>query len=164
MPVLRPTSESQSCGTDSLDGTLDNFPSLKSDFGRCSVSISENSLDVGQELELHHTPALARSPVTPKTPGSVFPPTPTSFHGEGPGLFSKDADIDEFSYTEEGITVDERDFDRTTIFVGGLEMHGPGAWDEAKVYEFFNGRYGGVESVNLIRPSKVISIYEFCLF
>jgi len=45
----------------------------------------------------------------------------------------------------------ERIIDPTTLFVGGLEMHGPRAWDEAKVRDFFS-RYSGLESVKFVRP------------
>jgi hypothetical protein len=44
--------------------------------------------------------------------------------------------------------------DPTTIFVGGLEMFGPNAWDEGKVRALFS-KYGGIEAVKVIRPSAV---------
>jgi hypothetical protein len=48
----------------------------------------------------------------------------------------------------------DRELDPTTLFVGGLEMFGPGAWNEEKVKNFF-ARFGGLESVKVVRPCKV---------
>lgn len=47
----------------------------------------------------------------------------------------------------------DRELDPTTLFVGGLEMFGPGAWNEEKVKNFF-ARFGGLESVKVVRPCK----------
>lgn len=92
------------------------------------------------------TPALDSSSVTPVTPGSQFPVTPTtggtSYEGFGPKddrLFYKAAN--------------DREVDPTTLFVGGLEMSGPSAWDEDRVKSFFS-RFGGLESVKVVRPGK----------
>lgn len=55
------------------------------------------------------------------------------------------------------LSQDKRDdhiVDPTTIFVGGLEMFGPNAWDECKVRALFS-KYGGIETVKVIRPSIV---------
>ena len=49
----------------------------------------------------------------------------------------------------------DRELDPTTLFVGGLEMFGPGAWDEEKVKNFF-ARFGGLESVKVVRPCKFL--------
>ncbi|KAJ3750666.1 hypothetical protein DFH05DRAFT_106125 [Lentinula detonsa] len=141
---------------------LSDVHPLRSNLNYRSVSISASIPDASQELELQLTPALARSPVTPKTPGFLFPPTPTSFHGERP-LFSKSDH--ESSYNIEGMS-SEQILDPTTLFVGGLEMRGPGgpgAWDEAKVYHLFE-KYGGVESVNVIRPSSGKAAFAFVKF
>lgn len=48
----------------------------------------------------------------------------------------------------------EKQVDPTTLFVGGLEISGPGAWNEDKVRTVFS-RYGGLESVKFVRPSKL---------
>ncbi|KAG5654700.1 hypothetical protein H0H81_007456 [Sphagnurus paluster] len=105
----------------------------------------------GQELEIPPTPGLGRSPLTPKTPGSGFPATPTSANDNGilrPPL--KDSEGKPFNYYDE-FASRERDIDPTTLFVGGLETFGPGAWDEDKVTKFF-ARFGGLESVKIVRP------------
>ncbi|KAJ3929674.1 MAG: hypothetical protein NXY57DRAFT_391627 [Lentinula lateritia] len=139
---------------------LCNVHHLRSDYR--SVSISTSIPDsTSQELELQLTPALARSPVTPKTPGSLFPPTPTSFNDERPTLYLKETD-DEFSYRTEGVS-DEQVLDPTTLFVGGLEMRGAGAWDEGKVYRLFK-RFGGLETVKVIRPSSGKAAFAFVTF
>lgn len=57
---------------------------------------------------------------------------------------------DRMTYGEEGHR-GERELDPTTLFVGGLEMHGPGAWDEDKVARFFR-RFGGLDSVKVVQP------------
>lgn len=92
------------------------------------------------------------SPITPKTPGSLFPLTPTNSVGDLHGPSFKGHGIKERThYAGEGHA--DRDIDPTTLFVGGLEMFGPGAWDEDKVKNFFS-RFGGLESVKVVRPCK----------
>lgn len=46
-----------------------------------------------------------------------------------------------------------RELDLSTIFVGGLEMMGPQAWDETKVRRLFE-RYGRIEDIKYSRPSE----------
>ena len=92
------------------------------------------------------------SPITPKTPGSLFPITPTDTSGLHP---FKDYDKKEYGYHGNADRID-RELDPTTLFVGGLETFGPGAWDEAKVENFF-ARFGGLESVKLVRPGGCLS-------
>ncbi|TFK36928.1 hypothetical protein BDQ12DRAFT_686103 [Crucibulum laeve] len=54
----------------------------------------------------------------------------------------------------------ERELDPTTLFVGGLEMFGPGAWDETKLQAVF-GRFGGLENVRLISPQNSHTAFAF---
>ena len=42
-------------------------------------------------------------------------------------------------------------FDPTTIFVGGLEVHGRCTWDEQRLRKVF-GHYGEIDDVKLVRP------------
>lgn len=114
------------------------------------------SKEHGQELEMPLTPGLGRSPITPKTPGSVFPPTPTS--GGSHRLSFREFEGKEEYYG--GLDRNERDLDPTTLFVGGLETFGPGAWDEEKVSKFF-ARFGGLESVKIVRPRKLHFFSEY---
>ena len=80
-------------------------------------------------------PAFDASSITPATPGSQFPAASgTTYDGNSPES--------------------ERHVDPTTLFVGGLDISGPGAWDEEKVRTLFS-RYGGLESVKFVRPSKL---------
>jgi hypothetical protein len=76
--------------------------------------------------------------VIPATSGSQFSLTPatsgTAYDGPEYGV--------------------EKHIDPTTLFVGGLDVSGPGAWDEGKVRTVFS-RYGGLESVKFVRPSKL---------
>ncbi len=108
--------------------------------------------DVEQELDMPPTPGLGMSPITPRTPGVMFPATPTSTIGDLHGIVSFNGydSKDKDDYPEEN-TREERLLDPTTLFVGGLEMYGPGAWDEEKVSNFFR-KFGGLESVKVVRP------------
>lgn len=49
-----------------------------------------------------------------------------------------------------------RELDPTTVFVGGLEMYGMNAWDEAKLHDLF-GRYGNIENIQLVCPCELLS-------
>ena len=97
------------------------------------------------------TPALDGLSITPLTPGSQFPITPTDCEAN----VSQDAFRKGFQSRENEnsfkVLRPDRDIDPTTLFVGGLEMFGPGAWDEEKVEKFFS-RFGGLESVKVVRP------------
>lgn len=53
--------------------------------------------------------------------------------------------------------------DHSTIFVGGLEMYGPNAWNEDLIQEVF-GRYGEIEGIKLIRPSRSSSCISSIAF
>ncbi|KAF9460117.1 hypothetical protein BDZ94DRAFT_947042 [Collybia nuda] len=112
----------------------------------------------GQELDIPPTPGLGKSPITPKTPGSQFPITPTSANTALQRLhFSKEHGY----YNDLGAA--ERELDPTTLFVGGLETFGPGAWNEEKVANFFS-RFGGLESVKVVRPLNSHAAFAFVKF
>jgi hypothetical protein len=106
----------------------------------------------GQELDMPPTPDLGKSPITPKTPSSQFPITPTSVNSDLQRLSFKEYEGKEHNYYNDSSPT-ERDLDPTTLFVGGLETFGPGAWNEEKVANFFS-RFGGLESVKVVRPCK----------
>ncbi|CAA7265950.1 unnamed protein product [Cyclocybe aegerita] len=126
---------------------------------------SSGTVDVGaQELYIPQTPALDTSSITPLTPGSQFPLTPTT------GGFDTSRDLTSKSFGEDIHNVTEsrdprsqREIDPTTLFVGGLEMFGPGAWDEEKVRKFFS-RFGGLESVKVVRPLNACAAFAFVKF
>lgn len=101
-----------------------------------------------QELDLPPTPELGMSPITPKTPGSAFPDTPTGYVSDFQTLTLNDKDGKDNMACMTGV---DRELDPTTIFVGGLEMFGPNAWDEQKIHDFF-GKFGVVENVKFVRP------------
>ena len=97
------------------------------------------------------TPALDTSSITPITPGSQFPITPTSCD-DALHQSTRPKVLEE----KENSMINnrsDRELDPTTLFVGGLEMFGPGAWNEEKVKNFF-ARFGGLESVKVVRPCK----------
>ncbi|EGO05305.1 hypothetical protein SERLA73DRAFT_157880 [Serpula lacrymans var. lacrymans S7.3] len=121
--------------------------------------------DEGQDVDVDipPTPEFGTSPVTPKTPGSLVPLTPTtgSYIGDFQSVSSKGYHGKGVSmYTEEKR---ESALDPTTIFVGGLEMYGPNAWDEERVRNFFS-RFGGVETVKVVRPVNKRSAFAFVKF
>ncbi|KAF8215991.1 hypothetical protein K438DRAFT_1954676 [Mycena galopus ATCC 62051] len=102
--------------------------------------------DEEQDLDIPDTPGLGMSPITPKTAGSQFPSTPTSTNG--------DSFQDKSGYFDEA-----KDLDPTTLFVGGLEM----TWDEERVSALFE-RFGGLESVQVVRPMIGRSAFAFVKF
>ncbi|KAL1737600.1 hypothetical protein EV714DRAFT_266399 [Schizophyllum commune] len=95
-------------------------------------------------------PGLGMSPITPKTPGTQFPITPTSSTMGMEGV--------SFGYDGK-----DRELDPTTLFVGGLEMHGPSAWDEERVANLF-AKYGGLQSVKVVRPPNSRAAFAFVKF
>jgi hypothetical protein len=55
---------------------------------------------------------------------------------------------------DENIDVNLRNIpDQTTIFVGGLEVHGHSTWDEERLKRIF-GQYGEIVEVKLVRPGE----------
>ncbi|KAJ7170094.1 hypothetical protein C8R46DRAFT_223301 [Mycena filopes] len=122
-------------------------------------SNAESYRNEEQELDMPDTPGLGMSPITPKTSGSQFPATPTSTNGDLQG-----SSFQEYEPKEKNGYFDEaKELDPTTLFVGGLEMYGSGAWDEVKVSAFF-GRFGGLESVKVVKPLNARSAFAFVKF
>lgn len=103
------------------------------------------------------TPALDTSSITPVSPGSQFPVTPTSFNDN----LHQSVQPKSLGEPEIPMNRSDRELDPTTLFVGGLEMFGPGAWDEEKVKNFF-ARFGGLESVKVVRPCKFSATFSKC--
>lgn len=116
-------------------------------------SVSETGHDLEQELDMPPTPGLGMSPITPRTPALMFPTTPSTSNGDLHGLFPFEGydSKTRHEYQLDEAMQGERSLDPTTLFVGGLEMYGPGAWDEEKVGNFFK-KFGGLESVKVVRP------------
>ncbi|KAG2062337.1 hypothetical protein BDR06DRAFT_966134 [Suillus hirtellus] len=138
---------------------ISNITSSTAHFNTTPVH-REESYDI--ELGIPPTPEFGTSPITPKTPGSLIPRTPTT--GSYLGDFQSRS-LPEFA-TKNGLQWDakrEGPLDPTTIFVGGLEMYGPNAWDEERVRNLFS-RYGGVENVKVIRPVNKRSAFAFVTF
>ncbi|KAF8807798.1 hypothetical protein BYT27DRAFT_7189890 [Phlegmacium glaucopus] len=118
---------------------------------------ADSDSDEEQELFMPQTPALDTSSITPITPGSQFPITPTSCDDKSmrpKTLGERENPI---------MNRSDRELDPTTLFVGGLEMFGPGAWDEEKVKNFF-ARFGGLESVKVVRPLNSCAAFAFVKF
>ena len=103
------------------------------------------------------TPLLDSSSITPVSPGSQFPVTPTSCNGNlHQSMQSKSLGGEPETPM---MNSSDRELDPTTLFVGGLEMFGPGAWDEEKVKNFF-ARFGGLESVKVVRPCRFSATFS----
>ena len=134
-----------------------------------------------QELTIPPTPEFSASSltVTPITPRTVtsFPRTPQSAYMRTPvhvndGSAAEGTDAitpkkgGRFGYHHEGVNnapeMEGRSVDPLTIFVGGLEMLGPHAWDEGKLWELF-GKHGEVENVQLVKP-RTWSCVLLCSF
>ncbi|KAH7916363.1 hypothetical protein BJ138DRAFT_1108734 [Hygrophoropsis aurantiaca] len=115
------------------------------------------------DVEIPPTPEFGPSLLTPKTPGSLMLRTPTT--GSYIGDFNA-ASLQEFDGKQSYHNYEKQDgslLDPTTIFVGGLEMFGPNAWDEDRVRDLFS-KYGGVETVKVIRPMNKRSAFAFVKF
>lgn len=112
-------------------------------------------LTQGDELS---TPGSDLSPVTPRTNLSQIPVTPTSqtYDVRLPECDTKGLDHNGGDSSHRSV----REFDPTTLFVGGLEMYGPGAWTEEKVRAFF-ARFGGLEHVRVVRPVNSNTAFAF---
>ncbi|CAL1694040.1 unnamed protein product [Somion occarium] len=145
-------------------------------------------VDDGQELAVPPTPEFSVSsltPITPRTATSSFPRTPQSAHHTGFDQVHVDdgsyrGPVQEFHTPRKGGrfgvygTQDDvgfgvvnnhggRELDPLTIFVGGLEMYGPHAWDEEKLRRIFE-QYGEIEDIQLVRPPSKKSAFSFVKF
>ncbi|KAK2461581.1 hypothetical protein APHAL10511_006044 [Amanita phalloides] len=120
----------------------------------------KTTIEREDQFDVASTPGLGMSPITPKSFGSGFPSTPTDLSGELSGLpvDPKLIHDDRCSNVIKGKPVDP-----TTLFVGGLEMFGPGAWDEGKVRRCFE-KYGALENVKFVRPYNSCSAFAFVKF
>ena len=108
-----------------------------------------------QELFIPQTPSLDTVSITPITPGPQFPITPTSCDNNVHQSMRHKNLGEKENFMENR---PDRELDPMTLFVGGLEMFGPGAWDEEKVKNFFV-RFGGLESVKVVRPCKFSGMF-----
>ncbi|KDQ63315.1 hypothetical protein JAAARDRAFT_374278 [Jaapia argillacea MUCL 33604] len=157
--------------TDTLQPSVDLVPMrlpLRLAHQQISSGGSVGSEDDPQS-SLPTTPEFDSISITPKTPGYSIPQTPLSDSLElsTPQVGSRDSThFGSFSSVgsfEESKLVREREVDPTTIFVGGLEMYGPNAWDEQKVRTLFT-RFGGIEDVKFVRPLNKKASFAFVRF
>ncbi|KAL0071781.1 hypothetical protein AAF712_000703 [Marasmius tenuissimus] len=111
----------------------------------CAFAVADSSdrSSGGNELELPPAPAL-----TIEGYGNVS--VPKGF-GDETGNF------------QIGVSSGERTLDTTTLFVGGLELNGPGAWDEGKVRSYFE-KFEGLQNVRIIRPANGKAAFAFVKF
>jgi len=100
------------------------------------------------EVDISPTPEIGTSPVTSQTSGIPRTPTTGSYLGDfqSRSLLELATEVvPQWNEKRESL------YDPTTVFVGGLEMYGPNAWNEERVRNFFL-RYGAIESVKVVRP------------
>ncbi|KAI0275047.1 hypothetical protein BC834DRAFT_27703 [Gloeopeniophorella convolvens] len=64
---------------------------------------------------------------------------------------------------DENMDVNRDGLDPTTIFVGGLEVHGRCTWDEQRLRRVF-GQYGEIDEIKLVRPAQKKSAFAFVKF
>ncbi|KAF8632990.1 hypothetical protein AX15_001587 [Amanita polypyramis BW_CC] len=124
--------------------------------------IIENKAIGDDQLDVVSTPGLGMSPITPKSLGSDFPSTPTDLSVELSGL-SLDPKLNSGDSYNNNSVFKGKPVDPTTLFVGGLEMFGPDAWDEDKVRKCFE-KYGALENVKFVRPYNSCSAFAFVKF
>ncbi|CCL98124.1 uncharacterized protein FIBRA_00118 [Fibroporia radiculosa] len=137
----------------------------------------------GQGHALTHSPEFSTSSIVPLTPPTVrtFPPalaSPTTrssilevphddtstLHRENIGPNTpKRLSVSNGRGDYDGAGEPQRQVDPSTIFVGGLEMYGPSAWNEAKLRLLF-GRFGHIESIQVVRPTNQRSAFAFIKF
>ena len=120
------------------------------------------------------TPDPSLSPVTPVTPrtATTFLRTPKSSVGaismtdpssyipyKSPTQYdTPGTPVDRHTSDESGRFAEPaRELDRSTIFVGGLEICGPTTWDEPRLRNLFE-RYGNIENIQLVRPRRSTSL------
>ncbi|KAH9004041.1 hypothetical protein EDB86DRAFT_3207589 [Lactarius hatsudake] len=110
------------------------------------------------------------SPFAPRNPGNghprvgrglnfydsfTIPPAPqwSDVRPRRPaGLYNENVDINTHNA-----------LDTTTIFVGGLEVHGRCTWDEHRLRRIF-GKYGEIVEVKLVRPAHRKSAFAFVTY
>jgi hypothetical protein len=80
----------------------------------------------------------------------MFPHTPSTYTFPAQSPSSKDSAP---GITPPYLREEVSEIDPTSLFVGGLEMSGPHAWDEERVKNFFS-KFGGVEAVKVVFPSE----------
>ncbi|KAF9245752.1 hypothetical protein BU15DRAFT_70822 [Melanogaster broomeanus] len=139
-------------------------------FGPTPISSAEigphaSQEDEGREFEadLPPTSGSGASPITPRTPGSLTTPITGSYVGDVQSMSLKDCEGQSSRSRPPREKGDDTVVDPTTIFVGGLDMFGPIAWDEEKVRAMFS-KYGRVETVKVIHPINKRSAFAFVKF
>ena len=98
------------------------------------------------------------SPFTPRSPKAVNPHAASAFNFYDTFAIPPAPQLSEArprssaGPCDENADVNQRSaFDSTTIFVGGLEVHGRCTWDEQRLKKVF-GQYGEIIDVKLVRP------------
>ncbi|KAF5368570.1 hypothetical protein D9758_002330 [Tetrapyrgos nigripes] len=148
---------------DQFDGTSGSSPVDDIVPGSRGDVSSNVPASLYREVQSDDTPILGMSPLTPKTSASAsgFPTTPTSSNGDcKSSAFLRAFEVDDSTSVDDLISEGNRVLDPTSLFVGGLEMYGPNAWDEPRLLKFF-GRFVGLKNVRLIRPPGGRTAFAF---
>lgn len=107
--------------------------------------------------QTYQTISHPETPSTPRTPSSVYPLTPTSCTEEDRPYAQPHPDPSLTHGDSQG------SIDPMSLFVGGLEVLGPSAWDEERVRQHF-GKYGGLQHVKFVKPFNAITGFAFLKF
>ncbi|KAL4067375.1 hypothetical protein V8B97DRAFT_1919100 [Scleroderma yunnanense] len=120
--------------------------------------------DAKQELaaDILHTPELEPCPTMQNIPGTFMFFPPTSILNDSQSMCFEDPNRETVPPLPKEMKA-RPVRDPTTIFVGGLEMYGPKAWDESKLRTLFS-KYGGIKFVKVIRPSNKRLAFAFVTF
>ncbi|KAI9512564.1 hypothetical protein F5148DRAFT_853195 [Russula earlei] len=116
-----------------------------------------------------HVENLA-SPFIPRSPRPVYPSVGNAFNfydnfAIPPALqWSETRPRRHSEPGDENVDVNPRNVhNQTTIFVGGLEVHGRCTWDEQRLKGVF-GQYGEIVEVKLVRPAHRKSAFAFVTY
>ncbi|KAG9314018.1 hypothetical protein JVU11DRAFT_4796 [Chiua virens] len=135
-----------------------HIPSSDSSYHTSPQESDIQEFDAG----IPYRPDFGTSPVMPRTPGSFMLRTPTtaSYMGDFQSMSFRNLDS-RGSPTQ--LSQEKRDghvVDPTTIFVGGLEMFGPNAWDEGKVRALFSNM-GGLRQLKSFDRRSAFAFVKF---
>ncbi|KAJ8487305.1 hypothetical protein ONZ51_g4267 [Trametes cubensis] len=157
--ICSTTSETGTCWADQV-AELDSYHALAPPSPPQSTAHKGSAPLLRSLMNSHLFPTTPKGDHTPR-PDSQGPHEPTLSPSLIPpaGLASITARQPDGSSS----TFSSREIDPRTIFVGGLDMHSPIPWDEAKLRHVFD-RYGTIENIQVVKPYNKRSYFAFVTF
>ncbi|TFY80307.1 hypothetical protein EWM64_g3702 [Hericium alpestre] len=132
--------------------------------GQTSTTITTSAIEPGLDRSVLPSPQSAATPITPEATDFTFPHIHSGAGQHTVGTADADACDQIMGLVNKGVselsTCDNTELDPSTIFVGGLEMHGPNAWNDDKV-KFVFGGYGHIEDIKVVKPINKRSAFAF---